>query len=131
VDTPCPFRYVHRGRTFCHLAIDERKHATIEVVPSACGTCRVPGILARHACRHLSFGVEVDEWGGRLSAETHHVACEAKVIRLFDFGECGQGVCEYWEEWETDEAVRKAAAAAEDDRRRKERAKAPSEDEPE
>jgi hypothetical protein len=122
MDTPCPFRYVHRGRTFCHLALAERKYTTVEVVPRACATCRVPGILAAHACRYLSLGVEVDQWGGRLSAETHHVACEAKVIRLFDLDACAQGVCESWEPWDREEAIRKAAAAAEEDRRRKERA---------
>jgi len=123
VDTLCPFRYVHRGRTFCHLALDERKYTTVEVVPSACSTCRVPGILASHACRHMSFGVEVDGWAGRLTAETYHVSCEAQVVRLFDFSQCGKGVCEHWEEWSAEEAVRRAAAAAEEDRRAKERAK--------
>ncbi len=130
MENPCAFRYVHRGRTFCHLAIDERKYTTAEVVPTACSTCRVPGILAQHACRHLSFGVEVDEWGGRLTAETHHVACEAKVVRLFTFDECGEGVCELWEAWDREHAIATAAAAAEEDRQRKERARKLQEDEP-
>lgn len=123
MSTPCPFRYVHRGRTFCYLAIDERRYTTIEVMPLACATCRVPGILNEHACRHMSFGVEVDEYGGRLTAETFYVACEALVVRLFDFQRCRQGVCEYWEAWDVDEAVEKARKAAEEDRRRREQAR--------
>jgi hypothetical protein len=119
VDTPCPYRYVQRGRTFCHLAIDERRYTTIEVAPLACATCRVPGILAQHACRHLSFGVEVDQYGGRLTAETCHTACEAYVVRLYDFSRCGEGVCEHWEAWEPTEAVERARQAAEADRRRR------------
>jgi len=103
------------------LAIDERRYTTIEVVPLACATCRVPGILAEHPCRHLSFGVEVDEYGGRRTAETCHVACEALVIRLFDFRRCGEGVCEHWEPWEAAEAVERARLAAEVDRRRRAR----------
>ncbi|MBM3498672.1 MAG: hypothetical protein FJX74_08355 [Armatimonadetes bacterium] len=119
MNTPCPYRYVHRGRTFCHLAIDERRYTTTEVVPLACATCRVPGILAGHACRHMSFGVEVDEYGGRLTAEMCHVACEALVVRLFDFQQCGEGVCERWERWERAEAVERAQQAAERDGRRR------------
>jgi hypothetical protein len=118
VDTPCPYRYVQRGRTFCYLAIDERRYTTIEVVPLACATCRVPGILAEHSCRHLSFGVEVDEYGGRLTAEMCHIACEALVVRLFDFHRCGEGVCGQWEPWEAEEAVERARQAFEKDRRR-------------
>jgi len=118
VDIPCPYRHVHRGRTFCYLAIDERRYTTTEVVPLACATCRVPGILAEHACRHLSFGVEVDEYGGRLTAEVCHIACEALVVRLFDFHRCGEGVCEHWEGWERAEAIEKARQTAERDRRR-------------
>jgi hypothetical protein len=110
---------VHRGRTFCHLAIDERKYTTIEVVPLACATCRVPPILAQSPCRHMSFGVEVDEYGGRLTAETCHVACEALVVRLLDLRRCGEGVCEQWEAWEPEEAVERARQAAERDRRRR------------
>ena len=120
--TVCPYRYVQRGRTFCHLAIDERKYTTTEVVPLACATCHIPGILAEHACRHMSFGVEVDEYGGRLTAETYHIACQKLVVRLFDFQECGEGVCQHWEGWEEHEAVEQARAAAEEDRRRSERA---------
>ena len=123
MDTPCPFRYVHRGRTFCHLAVDERKYTTIEVVPLACATCRVPGVLAEHPCRHLSFGVEVDEYGGRLTAETCHVACEALVVRLLDMRRCGEGICEHWEPWESTEAVERARQAAEVDRRRRAQAR--------
>jgi hypothetical protein len=67
--------------------------------------------------------VEVDDWGGRLTAETHHVACEAKVVRLFSLEECGEGTCELWGEWQAEEAIRRAAEAAEQDRLRKERAR--------
>jgi len=87
-------------------------------MPLACATCKIPKILAEHACRHMSFGVEVDEYGGRLTAETCHVACEALVVRILDFGRCGAGVCEYWEAWNAEEAVEKARKAAEEDRRR-------------
>jgi hypothetical protein len=118
VDIPCPYRYVQRGRTFCRLAIDERRYTTTEVVPLACATCRVPGILAQHACRHMSFGVEVDEYGGRLTAETCHIACEALVVRVFDVRRCGRDVCEHWEEWVEEEAVERAAQAAEEARKR-------------
>ncbi len=123
MDTPCPFRYVHRGRTFCHLAIDERKYTTTEVVPTACSSCRVPKILSEHACRHLSFGVEVDEYGGRLTAETCHVACEAKVVRLFDFSNCGEGRCKLWEAWDAEAAIERAQEAAARDRVERERAR--------
>lgn len=123
MDIPCPFRYVNRGRTFCHLAIDERKYTTTEVVPTACGTCRVPKILAEHACRHMSFGVEVDEYGGRLTAETCHVACEARVTRLFDFANCAEGRCKLWEAWDAEHAIEKAQQAAARDRAEKQRAR--------
>lgn len=119
MDIPCPYRYVQRGRTFCHLAIDERRYTTTEVVPLACATCRVPAILAQHACRHMSFGVEVDEYGGRLTAETCHVACEARVVRLFDVEACSEGTCEQWEAWVAEEAVAKAREAAAAARRRR------------
>ena len=114
--TPCHYRYIRQGRTFCHLAIDERKYTTTEVAPSACLSCRVPGILEAHACRHMSFGVEVDEYGGRLTAETCHTSCEKLVVRLFTFGECGEGVCEHWEPWDAEGAIEKARAAAEEAR---------------
>ncbi|MGQ9730632.1 MAG: hypothetical protein ACUVX8_05090 [Candidatus Zipacnadales bacterium] len=120
MDIPCPYRYVRRGRTFCHLAIDERKYTTTEVVPLACSTCRIPAILSQHPCRHLSFGVEIDEYGGRLTAEVCYIACEAKVMRLFDFNQCGQGICPHWEPWNQEEAVQRAAQAAKEDRRRRE-----------
>jgi hypothetical protein len=123
---------VQRGRTFCWLAIDERRYTTSQVVPLACATCRVPGILEAQACRHMSFGIEVDEYGGRLTAETCHVACEARVVRLFDFHRCGEGVCELWEAWVEEEAVEKARWAAEEDRRRRaeERGRRPPDEEP-
>ena len=128
MDIPCPFRYIHRGRTFCWLAIDERRYTTTEVVPYACSTCRIPGVLAERACRHMSFGVEVDQYGGRLTAETSHVSCEARVTRLFDLSGCGESLCELWEAWDAEEAVMRASAAAEVDRIRRERTARSDED---
>ncbi len=121
---------MQRGRTFCHLALDERRYTTTEVVPTACSSCRVPGILEKHACRHMSFGVEVDEYGGRLTAETCHVACEQLVVRLFTFEGCGEGNCDVWEPWESEEAVEKAKAAVEEDRERQSSDEKPPEGDP-
>lgn len=71
----------------------------------------------------MSFGVEIDEYGGRLTAETCHIACQAKVVRLFEFANCGEGRCKLWDAWDAEEAIEKAREAAVRDRVEKERAR--------
>ena len=98
--TPCPFRFIDRGRTYCRLAITERKYTTCEVTPSVCMTCHIPHILREYGCAHLSLGVEVDEFGGRLSADMHYCACQITVERLRNPAEtCGPDLCEDWAPW--------------------------------
>ena len=94
---PCPFRYLDRGRTFCAIAIVERSYTTADVSPRACGTCSIPGLLRDHPCAYLNLGVEIDEYGGRFTADVYHAACEAFVQRLETFQECGEGRCPRWE----------------------------------
>jgi len=93
---PCPFRFIDRGRTFCAIAITDRAHTTTEVNPRPCSTCEVPRLLAEHGCAFLSLGVEIDEFGGRFTADVSYAACESKIERLFDLSDCREGGCPAW-----------------------------------
>ena len=93
----CPFRYLDRGRTFCAIAIVERQYTTAEVTPRGCGTCTITTVLREHGCAFLNLGVEIDEYGGRFTADVYHAACEARVERLEDLSGCGEGRCPRWQ----------------------------------
>lgn len=95
--TPCPFRYVYKGRTFCAIAIRDRRYTTAEVVPSACGSCRARAIMDEVGCAHLNLGVEVDQYGGAQEVNVYYASCEKLVERLSDFGHCGKDKCPDWE----------------------------------
>ena len=94
----CPFRTIHRGRTFCGIAITERKHTTSEVTPSTCASCRVPGVLAEHPCRYMDLGVEIDEYMGSTTADTFYASCKVTVERILDLNGCNSEDCPYWAE---------------------------------
>lgn len=94
---PCVFRYIHKGRTFCAVAIRERRYTTTEVVPSACAGCSARKVLARSGCAHLNLGVEVDQYGGSHDVGVFYASCEVSVERLMDFERCGPGLCPHWE----------------------------------
>mgnify|MGYP001066701081 CR=1 FL=1 len=94
---PCPFRYIYKGRTFCALAILNRKYTTNEVIPRACKSCDARGIFEGIGCRHLNLGVEVDRYGGAHEVDVFYASCERLVERLLDFEGCGEGVCPHWE----------------------------------
>jgi hypothetical protein len=93
---PCPFRYIHKGRTFCAVAIRERRYTTAEVVPAACRSCRAVQLLREAACGRMDLGVEVDQYGGSLDVNIHYASCEALVERLTDFSGCREGRCPLW-----------------------------------
>lgn len=93
--TPCPFRYIHKGRTFCAIAIRERRYTTTEVNPSACSDCPARKALEAAECAFLSLGVEVDQYGGSLDVNIFYASCEKLVERLSDFRKCGPD-CPYW-----------------------------------
>ena len=100
----CPFRTIDRGRTFCRIAITERKHTTSEVTPSTCASCRVPSILAEHPCRHMDLGVEIDEYMGSTTADTHYASCTVTVERILDLSGCNSRDCPHWAEGLPEEA---------------------------
>lgn len=115
METPdaCPFRYIYKGRTFCAIAIRERRYTTSEVVPSACGECNARELLARVHCRHMNLGVEVDQYGGSHAVNIFYVSCERLIERITQFDRCGEGRCELWEPFDEDaaEAARNEALA--------------------
>lgn len=117
---PCPFRYIFKGRTFCAVAIRERRYTTAEVVPSACRGCRALTILRQAGCGHMDLGVEVDQYGGSLDVNIHYVSCEALVERLTDFTGCGEGRCPLWVPLDEDrfETMRQEALQAHRDAER-------------
>ena len=80
---PCPFRYIYKGRTFCAIAIRERRYTTAEVVPGA-------------SCGHLDLGVEVDIYGGAQTVEITYASCAKLVERISDTSACGEGKCPHW-----------------------------------
>jgi hypothetical protein len=93
--TACPFRYIHKGRTFCAIAIRERRFTTTEVNPSACSGCAARKALETAGCAFLNLGVEVDQYGGSLDVNIFYASCEKLVERLSDFRKCGPD-CPYW-----------------------------------
>ena len=97
MDTPqlCPFRYIWKGRTFCAIAIRQRRYTTTEVMPGACAGCRARGLLEGIGCAHLNLGVEVDQYGGGLSVDNFYASCEKLMERLIDFSDCGEA-CPLW-----------------------------------
>jgi len=99
--TPCPFRYIHKGRTFCAIAIRERRFTTTEVNPSACASCAARKALEAAGCAYLNLGGEVDQYGGSLDVNIFYASCEKLVERLSDFHRCGPD-CPYWEPLDED-----------------------------
>ncbi|MCX7597691.1 MAG: hypothetical protein N2512_02315 [Armatimonadetes bacterium] len=93
----CPFRFVYRGRTFCAVAIRERKFTTIHVEQGTCAECPVPGMVAAHPCAHLDIGVEIDDYGPRAEVVFTYAACRATVEELSDLESCTDGHCSLWE----------------------------------
>ena len=94
--TPCPYRYIFKGRTFCAVAIRDRRYTTSEVVPSACVTCKARKASDTVACGHLELGVEVDQYGGSLSVDIFYASCAKSVERMLDLSHCGEGKCPHW-----------------------------------
>ena len=99
---PCPFRYIYKGRTFCAIAIRDRRYTTAEVVPGACAGCKARTILEEVRCAHLNVGVEVDQYGGAHEVNVYYMSCEKYIERLSDTGRCGEGRCPYWEPLDAD-----------------------------
>ena len=95
---PCPHRYIEKGRTFCRIAILERKYCTKEVEPRACAQCRVPEIMREHPCVHMDLGVEIDEYGGQKSVETWYASCKVTVERIGRIEKCTNEECPYFKE---------------------------------
>lgn len=62
--SPCAYRRVWRGQTFCSRAIDEFDQ---QVWPEVCARCPIPAWLAEGICRHLDIGTEVGKVPGRES----------------------------------------------------------------
>ncbi len=94
---PCPFRFVYKGRTFCAVAIRDRRYTTTEVVPTACSGCRARVILEEVNCANLSLGVEVDIYGGSHDVNVFYASCEKLVERLSGFGKCSEENCPHWQ----------------------------------
>ena len=111
--SPCPYRYIHKGRTFCAIAIRERRFTTTEVTPSACEDCRAQEILQSVACGHLNLGVEVDHYGGSLEVNIFYASCEALLERLMAFEGCGSERCPLWRPIGEDHAASLRAEALE------------------
>jgi hypothetical protein len=109
---PCPFRYIYKGRTFCAIAIRDRRYTTTEVMPGACDECRARTLLRQIGCAHLSLGVEVDIYGGTLTVNIFYASCERLLERLTDFRRCGED-CPWWAPLDDDriEALRMEALA--------------------
>jgi hypothetical protein len=92
----CSYRYIHLGRTFCSVAIRERRYTTAQVVPDACRSCQARKVISKHACGHMDVGIEVDEYHGTLNVEMFYASCGVTVERLFEFDGCGEGKCQHW-----------------------------------
>lgn len=93
---PCPFRFVYRGRTFCAVAIRERRFTTIHVERTTCAECPVPGMVAAHPCAHLDVGVEIDDYGPHAEVVFTHTACRATVEELSGLESCAADRCPLW-----------------------------------
>ncbi|MGD8239297.1 MAG: hypothetical protein PVH68_12135 [Armatimonadota bacterium] len=96
--TACPHRYIERGRTFCRIAILERKYCTNEVEPPACEQCAVPGLLDEHPCANIDLGVEIDEYGGHKSVERWYASCRVTVERIERIDKCTAEECPHWKD---------------------------------
>ncbi len=112
--TPCPLRYIHKGRTFCAVAIRDRRYTTTEVVPGACEDCGAREVFEQARCRHLNLGVEIDQYGGAHDVSVFYASCERTVERIVDFSHCGEGKCPYWEPVDEDrlQSLRREALEA-------------------
>ena len=95
--TPCPYRYIVRGRTFCALAIRESRYTVDEVIPPTCRECTIADVLTEHACGRMALGLEIGVFGGRQMVEMYYAACELTVERLLDMEGCSAAACPYWE----------------------------------
>lgn len=62
--SPCAYRRVWRGQTFCSRATDEFDQ---QVWPEVCARCPVPAWLEEGICRHLDIGTEVGKMPGKES----------------------------------------------------------------
>ena len=100
--TPCPYRYIVRGRTFCALAIRESRYTVDEVIPPTCAGCTLAEVRAQHPCGRMALGLEVGVFGGRQTVEMYYFSCEVTVQRLLDLAGCGEGLCPYWEPLDPD-----------------------------
>ncbi len=109
--SPCLYRYIVRGRTFCALAIQESRYTLSEVIPPTCAQCPIPAIIAEHACARMNLGVEISVFGGRQNVEMHYASCEVTVERLVELEECAEGRCPFWEAYD-EEAARQVADEA-------------------
>lgn len=94
---PCPFRFVHRGRTFCAVAIRERRFTTAHVERTTCAECPVPEMVAAHPCAHLDVGVEIDDYGPHAEVVFTHTACRATVEELSHLEGCREDSCQLWQ----------------------------------
>jgi len=110
---PCPYRFVHKGRTFCAAAIRERRFTTNRVSPQTCEECSVPDLVVAHPCAHLDVGVEIDEYGPRAEVVFVHFACRVLVQELPDLTNCSPSACPMFEAVEEGrwEEVRERALA--------------------
>ena len=116
--TPCPFRYIYKGRTFCAVAIRERRYTTTEVVPAACEDCPALQMLTRIGCAHINLGVEVDQYGGSHAVNIIYASCERRIERIYEYDSCGRDACPLWAPFDESgaEAMRKEALAAQRER---------------
>jgi hypothetical protein len=94
--SPCPYRFIYKGRTFCAIAIRERRYTTSEVEPSACRACKAQRVAQGVNCDNLELGVEVDQYGGSLSVDIFYASCSKSVERLTDTSQCGETKCSLW-----------------------------------
>ncbi len=109
--SPCPFRYIFKGRTFCAVAVRDRRYTTAEVVPGACADCRAREAFDTVRCAHLDLGVEIDQYGGSYDVNIFYASCEQHVERLTDLDRCGEQKCPLWAPVDADRVagIREAA----------------------
>ena len=112
--TPCSLRYIYKGRTFCAIAIRDRRYTTTEVIPRACADCQARRLMATSQCDHLDLGVEVDLYGGAHTVSVFYASCRKLVERIADPERCGEEQCPHWTPVDVDklEAVRQEALEA-------------------
>jgi hypothetical protein len=94
--SPCPFRYVYKGRAFCAVAVRERRFTTTRVSTVTCAECAVPRLVAEYPCAHLDVGVEIDDYGPRAEVVFVFTACQALVEELADLSRCSPERCTFW-----------------------------------